>query len=246
LTTPPESVGRPQLSVVLPTYNEAGNVAALIDGIRGAMGGTSIEIIVIDDGSPDRTPAIVRELAEADPRVRLIERAGKQGLSSAVFAGANAANGSYVAVMDADLSHDPEELPDMLAKAIQGYDVVIGSRFVRGSANQGQPLVRRAMSVLLNTGARLVLQLRPNDVLTGYVLCRRKLLTTMPTRYSAGGFKWLIELLATQRGIRVHEWPIRFRDREQGSSKANLREVLTFAILCARLTIWRIRRVPGR
>ena len=102
------------------------------------------------------------------------------------------------------------------------------------------------MSVLLNTGARLVLQLRPNDVLTGYVLCRRELLTTMPTRYSAGGFKWLIELLATQRGIRVHEWPIRFRDREQGSSKANLQEVLTFAILCARLTAWRIRREPGR
>ena len=246
MTTLPASAGNPQLSVVLPTYNEAGNVAALIDGIRGAMGGTSIEIIVIDDGSPDGTPAIVRELAAADPRVRLIERAGKQGLSSAVFAGADAANGSYVAVMDADLSHDPEELPDMLAKATQGYDVVIGSRFVRGSANQGQPLVRRAMSVLLNTGARLVLQLRPNDVLTGYVLCRRELLTTMPTRYSAGGFKWLIELLATQRGIRVHEWPIRFRDREQGSSKANLQEVLTFAILCARLTAWRIRRVPGR
>lgn len=246
MTTPPAPAGSPQLSVVLPTYNEAGNVAALIDGIRGAMGGTSIEIIVIDDGSPDGTPAIVRELAAADPRVRLIERAGKQGLSSAVFAGADAANGSYVAVMDADLSHDPEELPDMLAKAIQGYDVVIGSRFVRGSANQGQPLVRRAMSVLLNTGARLVLQLRPNDVLTGYVLCRRELLTTMPTRYSASGFKWLIELLATQRGIRVHEWPIRFRDREQGSSKANLQEVLTFAILCARLTAWRIRRVPGR
>lgn len=246
MTTLPASAGNPQLSVVLPTYNEAGNVAALIDGIRGAMGGTSIEIIVIDDGSPDGTPAIVRELAAADPRVRLIERAGKQGLSSAVFAGADAANGSYVAVMDADLSHDPEELPDMLAKATQGYDVVIGSRFVRGSANQGQPLVRRAMSVLLNTGARLVLQLRPNDVLTGYVLCRRELLTTMPTRYSASGFKWLIELLATQRGIRVHEWPIRFRDREQGSSKANLQEVLTFAILCARLTAWRIRRVPGR
>ena len=246
MTTPPASASSPQLSVVLPTYNEAGNVAALIDGIRSAMGGTSIEIIVIDDGSPDGTPAIVRELAAADPRVRLIERAGKQGLSSAVFAGADAANGRYVAVMDADLSHDPEELPDMLAKAIQGYDVVIGSRFVRGSVNQGQPLVRRAMSVLLNTGARLVLQLRPNDVLTGYVLCRRELLTTMPTRYSAGGFKWLIELLATQRGIRVHEWPIRFRDREQGSSKANLQEVLTFAILCARLTAWRIRREPGR
>ena len=246
MTTPPASAGSTQLSVVLPTYNEAGNVAALIESIRGAMGGTSIEIIVIDDGSPDGTSAVVRELAAADPRVRLIERAGKQGLSSAVFAGADAANGRYVAVMDADLSHDPEELPDMLAKAIQGYDVVIGSRFVRGSANQGQPLVRRAMSMLLNTGARLVLQLRPNDVLTGYVLCRRELLTTMPTRYSAGGFKWLIELLATQRGIRVHEWPIRFRNREQGSSKANLQEVLTFAILCARLTAWRIRRVQER
>ncbi len=243
---PPAFTGSPQLSVVLPTYNEAGNVAALIDGIRSAMGGTSIEIIVIDDNSPDGTPGIVRELAAADPRVRLIERAGKQGLSSAVFAGAEVAEGSYVAVMDADLSHDPEELPDMLAKAIQGYDVIIGSRFVRGSANQGQPLVRRAMSVLLNTGARLVLQLRPNDVLTGYVLCRRELLTTMPTRYSAGGFKWLIELLATQRGIRVHEWPIRFRNREQGSSKANLQEVLTFAILCARLTAWRILRVSER
>jgi dolichol-phosphate mannosyltransferase len=236
----------PTLSIVVPTYDEAGNVAALIDGIRDAMGGTSIEIIVVDDGSPDGTPAIVRGLAVADPRVRLIERAGKQGLAGAVFAGADAARGRYVAIMDADLSHDPEELPDMLAKAVEGYGVVIGSRFVRGSANIGQPLVRRIMSVLLNTGARLVLQLSPNDVLTGYVLCRRELLTAMPTRYSAGGFKWLIELLATRRGIRVHEWPIRFRDREHGASKASLQEILTFAILCARITAWRIRRATGR
>jgi dolichol-phosphate mannosyltransferase len=233
----------PLLSVVLPTYNERDNLRSLVAAVLTATSGTPIEIIVVDDNSPDGTARLAADLGAADPRVRLIERAGKQGLASAVFAGVERAVGPFVCVMDADLSHDPEEIPGMLAKAEEGYDLVVGSRFVAGSMFLGQPLSRRAISWALNLGARALLRIPTHDVLTGYTLCRREVLATMPTRYSGSGFKWLLEVLATQRPLRVYEWPIVFRDRAAGSSKAGLGQAATFAILCARLALWRLRRM---
>ena len=174
-----------------------------------------------------------------------MERPGKAGLASAVFAGAAQACGRFVAVLDADLSHDPEVLPEMLERAEDGCDVVIGSRYVRGGSFARQPLVRRLISRILNTGVRVMLMLPQHDVLTGYALCRRELLTQMPTRYSSRGFKWLLELLAVHRGLRVHESPIIFRNRYAGVSKADAREALGLAILCLRLAPRRLRRAEA-
>ncbi|MEE8517691.1 MAG: glycosyltransferase [Dehalococcoidia bacterium] len=240
------SEASPELTVIIPTYNERENIRTLVEQTLEVLQGTHAEVIVVDDGSPDGTRQTVAELAEADTRISLLERDGKQGLAGAVFAGAAAARGRFAAVMDADLSHDPEELPDMLAKAREGYDVVIGSRFVQGSAFVDQPMGRQLLSRVLNMGARVALQLSQHDVLTGFALCRRDLITEMPTRYSANGFKWLVELLATRRGLRVYELPIVFHDRGGGASKATPREALSFGVLCARLTLWRMRRLLRR
>ncbi|MDA0799910.1 MAG: polyprenol monophosphomannose synthase [Chloroflexi bacterium] len=234
------------LSVVVPTYNERDNIERLVRTLLEVCAPTPTEVIVVDDGSPDGTAEAVVSMSAADPRVRLITRAGKQGLSSAVYAGAEAASGKYVCVIDADFSHNPEEVPQMLARAQQGYAVVIGSRYVRGSAFIDQPFARRAISYVLNLAARALLQISARDALTGFAIVEREVLLATPTRYSAGGFKWLVELLATQRGLRVAEWPIIFRDRTAGSSKASAKEAISFAVLCGRLLSWKVKGLTGR
>ena len=233
----------PLLSVILPTYNERENVSVLVPRLLDILRDIPSEVIVVDDGSPDGTADAVREMAASGMSVRLVERPGKAGLASAVFAGADAARGRFTAIMDADLSHDPALLPGMLARAESGWDVVIGSRYVQGGSFADQPLARRLISRALNTGVRVMLMLPQRDVLTGYALCRRELLTTMPTRYSARGFKWLLEVLAVHRGLYVHESPIVFRNRYAGVSKADAREAVALALLCLRLAPRRLRRV---
>ena len=143
MTSPPEESGassqpdRPVLlTVVVPTYNELANIGPLSAAIFEALGDTSAELLVVDDASPDGTGDAAAELARDDPRVRLIRRERKQGLAGAVFAGADAARGAYVCVMDADLSHDPGHLPGMLAKAEEGYDAV----FLGHGASSGNEL----------------------------------------------------------------------------------------------------------
>lgn len=232
----------PLISVLLPTYNERENIAELPPAILDILWNTPCEVIVVDDASADGTADAVREMAAADPRVRLLERSGRRGLAGAVFAGAREARGRFIAVMDADWSHDPEELPDMLARALDGYDVVIGSRYVEGSAFLGQPFLRRLISRLFNAASRTLLLLPYNDVLTGYAVCRRELLAEPLTRHSSPGFKWLLELLATRRGLSVYEWPIVFHDRRAGFSKAGVREALRLGALCVRLAARRCLR----
>ena len=234
------------VTVVVPTYNERENVAVLVPRVLGALHAVECEVIVVDDASPDGTADAVRDLALADARVRLVSRAAKLGLSGAAFAGAEAAEGGYVCVMDGDLSHDPMELPQMLALAQEGAHVVIGSRFAPGGMLVNVSLFRRAVSLVTNCAARALNGLGARDVLTGFVLCERRVLTDAPTRYSARGFKFLLEVLATQRELTVREWPIAFRDRQRGSSKATLREVYELAALCVRLAAWRVRRRRAR
>jgi dolichol-phosphate mannosyltransferase len=235
---------RPLISVVIPTYNERGNIERLVHTLLNVCSPTPIEVIVVDDGSPDGTSKVARSMSNVDSRVKLVLRRGKLGLSSAVYAGAAAASGTYICVMDADFSHDPEEVPQMLAHARRGYSVVIGSRYVKGSAFIGQPFSRQAISYVLNLAARILLQIRARDVLTGFAIVEREILLATPTRYSARGFKWLVELLATQRGLRIAEWPIIFRDRTQGSSKASAKEAIHFAVLCGRLLRWKMKGCP--
>ena len=231
--------GPPVVSVILPTYNELDAIAPLIVSILDALSGTATEIIVVDDASPDGTGAVVQELAERDPRVRLLARPCKMGLAGAVFAGVEVALGEYLAAMDADSSHDPADLPAMLARAQDGYDLVIGSRYAPGGGIRGVSLRRRVTSRLINVTARILFRLPSSDVMTGYVVCRRHVLTDTPTHFSSEGFKFLFEVLATQPGLKVLEWPIIFQDRVQGNSKASAKEVLQLSLLTLRVVGWK-------
>jgi dolichol-phosphate mannosyltransferase len=231
----------PHLSIVIPTYNERDNIHRLIRAVTTVMGPTPIEVIVVDDASPDGTSDMVRETSATDRRVRLVQRQRKAGLASAVFEGTKQATAEFVCIMDADLSHDPEEVPDMLAKARQGYDVVVGSRYVSGASFVGQSWKRQAISYATNLGVRTLLRLRTRDVLTGYAVVRRSVLTSMPTHYSSPGFKWLVEVLATNHGLRVFDWPIVFRERKEGQSKATAKEAVIFIVLCFKLFTWKVK-----
>jgi dolichol-phosphate mannosyltransferase len=238
----PDNAAGLLLSVVLPTYNERENIGLLLGRLVDAVGSIPIEIIVMDDSSPDGTGEVVQGLAASEPRLRLTSRTGKRGLASAVFQAVAEAKGSYVCIMDADLSHDPAHVPDMLAKAQEGFDLVIGSRYVRGGSVENWPMSRRVVSWAATLGARSLLLLRAKDILSGFVLCRREVLADLPTHYSSRGFKFLVEVLATQPGLKVYEWPISFQDRAGGRSKASAREGMELARLCVRLLAWRFRK----
>ena len=144
------------LSVIVPTYNEAGSLPPLVDRLAAAMAGREWELVVVDDGSPDGTADLAERLAPARP-VRVLRRAGKAGLASAVIAGMKEARGDILVVMDADLSHPPEVVPQLVDAIDAGADLAVGSRYVHGGATMDWPLRRRIVSrVACYMGSALV------------------------------------------------------------------------------------------
>ena len=220
-TLPPQAV-----SIVIPTLNEAENVEPLVRAITAVM--PAAEIVFVDDSSNDGTPERIRSLTQSAP-IRLIERANPTlGLSGAVIAGARAAHGDLVVVMDADLSHPPEEIPNLTAPLLSGAaDMVIGSRYVPGGTTPDWPLFRRAMSRLAAASAYPLTGV--HDSMCGFFALRRvSLLELAPT---ATGFKIAFETIVRGgRGLRVLEIPISFRDRRRGASKMSLRVALVFGL----------------
>ena len=215
-----------RVCVVVPTLNEAENVAALVEHIMRVAPGCG-EIIVVDDGSVDGTRDLVRGLAAAYP-VRLVERnAPTLGLSGAVMAGARLADGEVLVVMDADLSHPPEAIPNLLQPLLDGRaDMVIGSRYVRGGTTPGWPLYRKAMSRLAAAMAYPLTGV--HDSMCGFFAIRRSLLLELAP--AATGFKIAFETIARGgKRLRVLEVPIAFRDRARGQSKMSFGVALLFA-----------------
>jgi dolichol-phosphate mannosyltransferase len=234
------------VTIVVPTRNERENIAPLFAGLRTAMEGTAFEVVVVDDDSRDDTGAAVREEASRHPNVRLLERHGTRGLSSAVMEGAARSTGTIVVMMDADLSHDPHLVPQLVGRARADNDLVVGSRYVPGGDLEGWPLHRRIGSVVMTQVVRALFRLRVRDPLSGFVAFRREVLEQQPTCFSARGFKLLLEVLATQPSLRVSEVPITFVDRARGTSKLDLQEIGGFLLLCVQLVWWRFRRSPVR
>ncbi len=223
------------ISIVIPTLNEVENIEPLVRRIVASVPGCG-EIIMVDDGSKDGTPDAIRALAASFP-VRLIERAQPTlGLSGAVIEGAKAACGDLLVVMDADLSHPPEDIPRLLQPMLKGSaDMVIGSRYVRGGTTPGWPYYRRMMSRI---AAELAYPLTGvHDSMCGFFAIRRQRLLELAP--AATGFKIAFEAIARGgKNLRVLEIPIAFRDRTRGASKMNLRVALIFsARWCAAL--WR-------
>ncbi len=232
------------ISVVVPTLNEVENVELLVTQIMAAAPRCT-EIIVVDDGSTDGTPERVRSLAPKFP-VRLIQRkVPTLGLSGAVLAGARAARGEILVVMDADLSHPPDEIPKLIGPLLAGEaDMVTGSRYVTGGTTPEWPISRKAMSRLAAAIAYPLTGV--HDSMCGFfAIWRTRLLELAPD--AAGGFKIAFEVIARGgRALRVRELPIAFRDRARGTSKMSLGVVLVFSFrwLVAAFGILFRRRLP--
>jgi len=232
----------PGVSVIIPTWNERTNIGTLLEHLSEILAGFDYRLIVVDDGSPDGTADAVREIQHQNPRVVLVERQGKLGLASAVLKGAEASEGEVAVMMDADLSHDPAIVPELAGKIQDGYDVAIGSRYVPGGRLVGWPWHRRLMSWAATCFARVLLWPGAKDPMSGFAAFKRDLLLDPPTRYSAKGFKLLLEVLVTRAPLRVAEVPIAFAQREKGASKMGSGELLEFAVLCLKLMVWRLSR----
>jgi dolichol-phosphate mannosyltransferase len=217
--------------VVLPTYNERENVEAISAAILDALPGATL--LIVDDSSPDGTGAIAEQLAEANSRIRVHHRPGKQGLGRAYLDGfgvALAAGAGIVIQMDADWSHDPHALPELVAPVLGGRaDLVIGSRYTKGGGVVDWGLARRVISRGGSTFARLVLGLGPHDLTGGFKAWRATTLAGLPfDGIRAGGYVFQIEMTyrASRFGARVVEIPITFRDRRLGQSKMSRRIIV--------------------
>ncbi|MCA9499162.1 MAG: glycosyltransferase family 39 protein [Nitrospira sp.] len=213
-------------SVIIPTLNEVDNIDALFSRLFALnLPQDSFEVIVVDDGSSDDTPARIRAWEERAP-VRLIERREKPDLTASILAGVSVAHSDVIVVMDADLSHPPEQLPALVLPVRDGsYDVAIGSRYVPGGSTEGWPVHRRWLSRIGAWLARSICDVR--DPTAGFFAFRRELAGTIPEE--AHGFKILLELLMAGHGtLKVVEVPICFRDRTQGVSKLSLLHQLTY------------------
>ncbi len=223
----------PDLSIVVPTYNERERLADLVRETRSVFtdAGIAGEIVVVDDNSPDGTGAIADGLARMGD-IGVVHRAGKLGLGSAVVEGFRVARSGILGVIDADLSHPPSALPPMLAAMRQmDVDMVVGSRYIPGGACRNWPLGRRMLSRL---GCLLGSPLTPVvDLTSGLFLVRRSAIEGV--RLSAAGFKICLELLVRGRVRSIAEVPYVFSDRAAGESKMTLHEAMNYFVQLAQL-----------
>ena len=226
--------------VVLPTYEEAENLPGIAAAILAALPGATL--LVVDDNSPDGTGRIADELAATNPRVRVRHRPGKAGIGRAYLDGfrvALDAGAGALVQMDADWSHDPSVLPQLLAPVVAGNgDLVIGSRYVRGGRVLDWGLGRRLISRMGSLFARTVLGLRPHDLTGGFKAWRASTLAAIPfAGVHAGGYVFQIEMThrASRAGARVREVPITFQDRRVGRSKMSRRIIAEALLVVVRL-----------
>lgn len=221
-----------KVSIVVPTYNERDNVQTLCEGLREVLESRwDYEIIIVDDNSPDGTHDVVRQLGAEDTRIKLIQRSGKLGLGSAVTAGFAQASGDYWVMMDADLSHRPEDLPNLLT-TLSDADIAVGSRYVQGGGVLNWPLRRRIVSRGASALGRVIVGLPTRDLTSGFGAFRRSHMEALLPSLSPKGFKLLLEILGKSGDARVKETPITFVDRQHGRSKASAWEALLFLRLC--------------
>jgi dolichol-phosphate mannosyltransferase len=241
--TPPRPIasgplGAPErLALVIPTFREAGNIRTLLTHVGAVLApmGVPYEILVVDDDSCDGTEEAVAAFAQEDARVRLVVRKGERGLSGAILDGWQRTDASILGVMDADLQHPPELLPELLASILSGRDLVIGSRYAR-SGCLGE---WRGARKLISAGAVWVTwplqkrRLAAKDPMSGFFLVRRRCVEEI--MFQRRGFKLLLEILVRGRVQSVEEIPFRFGVRCQGSSKAGLKVAWEYGWLLAKL-----------
>jgi dolichol-phosphate mannosyltransferase len=234
-----QAVATPELSVVVPTFNERDNVIALFRKLETALAGRAWEVIYVDDNSPDGTWDVVRALAREDSRVRCIRRIGRRGLSGACIEGILASSAPCAAVIDADLQHDETQLQKMLA-LLQGgeADLVVGSRYIEGGSADSFDRQRAGFSWLATSVAKKLLRVEIADPMSGFFMIRRDRFEQLAPELSTQGFKILLDIVATARGsLRIKEIPYRFGSRMHGESKLDSMVALDFVgLVLAKLT----------
>ena len=225
--------------VIVPTYNERENIAELLGRLLALPHG--LEVLIVDDRSPDGTAEVVREWKARDPRVHLLERAGKLGLGSAYRDGFRYAldhGAEYIFEMDADFSHDPDSIGEFLKHAAD-HDLVLGSRYLHGVTVVNWPLSRLILSYTANPYTRIVTGLPVADATGGFKCFRRRALEGVRLdRVRSDGYAFQIEMSfkCWKRGFRIKEIPIVFVDRRAGVSKMNRRIIWEAAWM-----VWRLR-----
>jgi dolichol-phosphate mannosyltransferase len=236
--------------IIIPTYNEKDNIEPLVQRILAQP--VDLGVIVVDDNSPDGTGDIADRLAAEHPhQVQVLHRAGKLGLGTAYIAGfrrAMAEGVDFVITMDADFSHPPEKIPEIIAKAEEGFDLVIGSRYVPGGKAIECTLPRKMLSWGANAFARVLLGLKAHDTTAGFRCYRREVLESIALdQIFANGYSFLMEMLykVQRAGWRIGEVPIVFHNRQQGVSKISRNEVYKALFTVLRLFRSRVFARPG-
>jgi dolichol-phosphate mannosyltransferase len=229
-----ETLARPtELSVVVPTFKERENVPILMEKLKLVLSGIEWEVIYVDDHSPDGTADAARAIALTDRRVRVIERIGRRGLSSACVEGMMASSAPYIAVMDADLQHDESVLPEMLRKVeAQKLDVVVASRRAIGGSMGDFAKERVKLSDMGSKLSKLVCRCEISDPMSGFFVVEARFFRALVPNLTSSGFKILVDVLASSRTVpRVGEVPYCFRTRQLGESKLDANVQLEYLFL---------------
>lgn len=223
----------PELAIIVPTFNERDNVAALVEKLQPVLEGIDWELIFVDDNSPDGTADAAWGVARSHANVRCIKRLNRRGLSSACAEGILSTNAPFVAVMDGDLQHDEAILPQMLAKVRAGADIAVGSRYSgEGSSGDGFSAIRQWGSTLATRLSTLITGQELSDPMSGFFMVRRDLFVDVAPKLSADGFKILLDLVVTaaRKGTppAIAQVPYTFRARQAGESKMSPLVVMQF------------------
>ncbi|MDB5602264.1 MAG: dolichol monophosphate mannose synthase [Xanthobacteraceae bacterium] len=231
--TTSETRPAPELSVIVPAYNECANVPIMVERLRVALAGIDWEAIFVDDNSPDGTAAAVRAIGQTDSRVRCIRRIGRRGLAGACLEGMLASQARFVAVIDGDLQHDETLLAAML-QALRGgdADLAVATRYDgSGSAEGLSSGLRTKISAYSNTLSQRLLKVELSDPMSGFFMLRRAVVEEAAPSLSSQGFKILLDIVTSKPGLRFVELPYTFRERQHGESKLDARVALDFIAL---------------
>lgn len=214
--------GKKHVSVILPTYNEEGNIGRLIKALGQHLKAYKYEIIIVDDNSKDKTPEIINELTKKEKdKVVALHRYGIKGIFSAILDGIRISRGDVIVIMDADFSHQPHIVPKLLAYT-RHYDMVSGSRFIKGSRIEA-PFMRRTTTLALNFVVRIILGLKPKDLTGGFHAIRKEKFKQLKFKYKAvfGEFDMELFYLANKKKWKIKEIPFTYNYREEGASKSS-------------------------
>lgn len=225
------------LSLIIPTYNESKNIPILLEKIANCLSEVSKEVILVDDNSPDHTWEIARSLSHKYPWLRVIRRMTERGLSSAVLAGFEVAEGEILAVMDSDLQHDETALLGFLSAFQNGADIVVGSRKAPGGGVEDWNVVRKFVSWVATILAKITLPRSVSDPMSGFFALKREIYANYKHQINPRGFKILLEFLARTKNCKIIEVGYTFKGRIHGESKLSRKVIFEYILALYDLSI---------